>query len=392
MKPLKIIIAGGGTGGHLFPGIAIAQAFTEVNALTRVLFVNSGNLFEKKTLAESGFAHQIIAVEGIKGRGLRKQMGAALKIPLSILQSWRIICRFNPDLVIGVGGYSAGPVVAAAFLSKIPTALHEQNILPGITNRILFYLVNRIYLSYKNTLAFKNTKAGKRSKKKLVTGNPLRKDIISAVKNAESDQKKTFEQNIFTILILGGSQGAHRINTGVAEALSFLKPAPRFCFIHQTGQHDLKMVQKAYQAVKISSSVQAFFNDMGVQYEKADLIICRAGATTVAEVTAFGKGVIFIPFPYAADNHQELNAEALVNAKGAQMILEKDLNGHLLAQRIMELADNPEKIRNMGLAAKKLGHPLAAQTIIEDCYALLSQKAGSKSRLKKKLPPETEIN
>ena len=206
-----------------------------------------------------------------------------------------------------------------------------------------------------------------------MTGNPLRKDILKAVKKSESAEK-TFEQKKFTILIIGGSQGAHRINIAIAKALPFLKKPARFCFIHQTGQKDQKMLQKAYQAANISSTVQPFFNDMGVQYGKADLIICRAGATTVAEVTSLGKGVIFIPFPYAADNHQELNAKALVKAKGAQMILEKDLNGHFLAQKIMELADNPEKIRDMGLAAKQLGHPFAAQTIIEDCYAMLAQK------------------
>ncbi|MDM8524195.1 undecaprenyldiphospho-muramoylpentapeptide beta-N-acetylglucosaminyltransferase [Desulfococcaceae bacterium HSG8] len=355
-----ILIAGGGTGGHLFPGIAIAEAFMAKDPENRVLFVGTGKPFEVSVLSETGFQHESITAEGIKGRGLLNQLRSAFKIPKGIFESFQIIRRFRPDLVLGVGGYSAGPVAIAAWLLGIRIVLHEQNILPGITNRILSRFADRIYVS------FPNTKARFNPKKLLVTGNPVRQDI----RNPAPDFK--LQTSNFNLLILGGSQGAHSINKAVTDALLHLKDRERFFFVHQTGKQDMEAVEQGYREHGVSCKVQSFFNDMARQYHEADMMICRAGATTVAEITAIGKGVIFIPYPFAADNHQVLNARTLADAGAAEMILEKDLDGAMLAERIKYYASAPDRLEAMASRAKSFGRPDAAEVIVEDCYKLLS--------------------
>jgi len=364
--PLRIVIAGGGTGGHLFPGIALAQEFTARNPNNRLLFVVTGKPFETTALSKAGFAHKRITSEGIKGRGLWNQTKSILKIPKGIFESVMILRQFRPDLVIGVGGYSAGPLVAGAWLLGIKIVLHEQNILPGITNRILSRLADRIYVS------FDDTQTGLNPKKVLYTGNPVRKEILQFAKNQkgfEIDDSK--QKQHFTILILGGSQGAHSINMALLETMDKIKEKDKFFFIHQTGLNDETRVRNAYELYSMSCRVQTFFNDMARQYQKADLVICRAGATTVAEIKAIGKGVIFIPFPFAADNHQVLNARSMEKAGAAEMILEKDLNAKSLFERINFYASSPDSLHKMASRAKDLGRSDAAETIVDDCYKLV---------------------
>ncbi|MBW1957154.1 MAG: undecaprenyldiphospho-muramoylpentapeptide beta-N-acetylglucosaminyltransferase [Deltaproteobacteria bacterium] len=364
--PLRIVIAGGGTGGHLFPGIAIAQEFMARNPNNRVLFVGTGKPFETTALSKADFAHKRITSEGIKGRGLGNQTRSILKIPKGIFESVMILKRFRPDLVLGVGGYSAGPLAAAAWLLGIKIVLHEQNIFPGITNRILSRLADRVYVS------FDDIPTGIRPKKVLYTGNPVRREILQYAKNQkgleidESEQKR-----YFVILILGGSQGAHSINMAILEAIETITDKDKFLFIHQTGLNDETRVKNAYERYGMSCRVQAFFNDMDRQYQKADLVICRAGATTVAEIKAIGKGAIFIPYPFAADNHQVLNARSLEKTGAAEMILEKDLNGKALAERINFYASNPDTLRQMASRAKDLCRTDAAAVIVDDCYKLV---------------------
>ncbi|MBW1726857.1 MAG: undecaprenyldiphospho-muramoylpentapeptide beta-N-acetylglucosaminyltransferase [Deltaproteobacteria bacterium] len=364
--PLRIVIAGGGTGGHLFPGIAIAQEFMARNPNNRVLFVGTGKPFETTALSKADFAHKRITSEGIKGRGLGNQTRSILKIPKGIFESVMILKRFRPDLVLGVGGYSAGPLAAAAWLLGIKIVLHEQNIFPGITNRILSRLADRVYVS------FDDIPTGIRPKKVLYTGNPVRREILQYAKNQkgleidESEQKR-----YFVILIIGGSQGAHSINMAILEAIETITDKDKFFFIHQTGLNDETRVKNAYERYGMSCRVQAFFNDMDRQYQKADLVICRAGATTVAEIKAIGKGAIFIPYPFAADNHQVLNARSLEKTGAAEMILEKDLNGKALAERINFYASNPDTLRQMASRAKDLCRTDAAAVIVDDCYKLV---------------------
>lgn len=368
---MRIIIAGGGTGGHLFPGIAIAEAFMERDKKNEVLFVGTGKPFEISILSKTCFMYQSITAEGIKGRGLWNQIVSIAKIPKGVVESVKILKNFKPDLVLGVGGYSAGPVGLGAWLSGIKIVIHEQNILPGITNRILSHFANRIYVSFKNTKvkAFRYCSAIR--KKIRVTGNPVRKEILECARsqNIYSGQAKPF-----TVLILGGSQGAHSINMAVIEALKYIKEhikeKDKFFFLHQTGTADEEKIKNAYIAYGISCKVKAFFDDMAQQYCKADLIICRAGATTVAEVSAIGKGVLFVPYPFAADNHQVLNALSIEKAGAAEMILQKDLSGKALAKRIRHYASRPNDLKAMSSKIKELGRPDAAKAIVDDFYTV----------------------
>ncbi len=364
-KSLKVVLAGGGTGGHLFPGIAIAQELMARNSQNEVVFASTGNQFEQRVLSKMNLALERITVEGIKGRGLWNQVKSICKLPKGIIQSMRIVIRFKPNLIVGLGSYSAGPVVLAAWLLRKKIVLHEQNLLPGITNRMLARFAVRIFVS------FEDTKVRFAPQKVQFTGNPVRHDILNYAGHHVAEEEREARQKPFTILIIGGSQGAHRINLAVIEALEYLTIKEKLAFVHQTGAADEKTVKDAYGGHHITSQVGSFFDHMAALYQDADLIICRAGATTVAEITALGKAVIFIPFPYAADNHQVLNAQSLSKCGAAEMILEKDLNGNILAEKIQYYASHPEAVSGMALKAREFGNPNAAKDIVDQCYQII---------------------
>ena len=366
--PLRIVIAGGGTGGHLFPGIAVAQEFEARNPASRIIFVSTGNPLERSVLSKTGYTLQTITAAGIKGRGLWNQIKSVVKIPKGILAANRILKKFSPDLTVGLGSYSAGPVVFTAWLRRIPIVVHEQNILPGLANRILSRFANRIYIS------FENTKSNMDSRKVQWTGNPVRRELLEYSDHHAEEVSDDSGNGFFTILIIGGSQGAHRINTAVIEALEHLEDKEHLHFVHQTGDADEQPVKEAYRRNNIQCTVQSFFDIMAELYSRADLLICRAGATTVAEITALGKAVIFIPFPYAADNHQVLNAATLAEDGAAEMIIEKDLNGKVLSEKINNYAAHPAELKNMSARAKQLGKPDAAKNIVDDCYRILDTR------------------
>ncbi len=365
-RSLRVVIAGGGTGGHLFPGIAMAQEFMTRNPSNRILFVGTGKSFELSVLSETGFNHARITAEGIKGRRLRERALSVSKIPKGIIESLFILKRFKPDIVIGVGGYAAGPLVIAAWMMGMRIALHEQNIFPGMTNRMLFRFAHRIYVS------FEGTTVGSHRDNVRLTGNPVRKAILESAQSQKiTSVPDMATDQLFNVLIIGGSQGAHSINMALIQAINGIEDKDRLFIVHQTGAKDEERVQKAYADHAVYSTVRAFFDDMDKRYQDADLVICRAGATTVAEVTAMGKGVIFIPFPHAADNHQFLNARSLETAGAAELICEKDLSGDILAERINFYASHRETLRQMAVRAKKLGRPEAAADIVDDCYRLV---------------------
>ncbi len=365
----RLLIAGGGTGGHLFPGIAIAREFMARNAQNAVLFVSTGNPFERKTLSRAGFPLETVSVAGIKGRGIWQKLKSLALIPLGIVQSGWSIKSFKPDLVLGVGSYAAGPVVLTAWMTGIPVVLHEQNILPGITNRALARFARRIYVSFENTAGrFDTTKVR-------LTGNPVRREILQPAAVEDREYKGRPEQApILNILIAGGSQGAHAINMAVVAALRLIRKKEQLRVVHQTGAADEGHVRAAYAAQGTNAVVAAFFDDMDCRYRQADLIICRAGATTVAEITAVGKAALFIPFPFAADDHQRLNAEALAAQGAAEMIEEKHLAAADLAKRIDRFANNRTVLDRMADQARKLGRPEAARLIVDDCYKLLEKR------------------
>jgi UDP-N-acetylglucosamine--N-acetylmuramyl-(pentapeptide) pyrophosphoryl-undecaprenol N-acetylglucosamine transferase len=356
----RIVIAGGGTGGHLFPGIAVAQAFQAIHADNRVLFINAGRPLDIQVLSRSRWKYRTIPIEGIKGRALWRQLGAVIMIPKAIWKSLQALKAFRPHLVLGVGGYAAGPVVTAAWWLGIASALHEQNQLPGVTNRILGRMVDHNFLSFEDS-------AGRFNRHKTtISGNPVRDEIlIPAGQTAMHDEKR------FSILVVGGSQGAHAINQAVIDALQRLKSLEGLRIVHQTGSEDESWVAEAYQKAGIRATVRAFFDDMAGEYQKADLILCRAGATTVAEITAMGKAALFVPFPHAADDHQTRNAQALVAAGAAEMITQKDLTADLLADKLLDYAQDRPLLARMAANARTLGKPEAALTIVNELYRLL---------------------
>ena len=361
---MKIIIAGGGTGGHLFPGIAIAEAFLKKDRENEVLFVGTERGLEKRVLKELGYSLKTIDIEGIKGRSWKRSMQATFKIPGSMMQAYKIISKYSPDVVIGVGGYASGPAVLTARFMGIKTAIAEQNALPGATNRILSRYVNKIFLSFPDRVQW-FPKA-----KSVVTGNPIRASFA-----AVQEMRKKKEEEPFQILIFGGSQGAHAINMAVLDAAAELKSSrEKLKFVHQTGEKDVQEIRDAYKRLNMNAEVHPFIMDMAKAYQEADLLICRAGATSVAEITAMGKAAILVPFPFAIHDHQTKNAEILVHAQAAIMIPEKDLSGRHLADTIEILIGNPATIEDMSKRSKALGNFRAADDVAEACIKMATSQ------------------
>jgi UDP-N-acetylglucosamine--N-acetylmuramyl-(pentapeptide) pyrophosphoryl-undecaprenol N-acetylglucosamine transferase len=360
----RLAVAGGGTGGHMFPGVAVAQCFLARHRRNQVIFVNAGRPLENQILGRLGWPQRVIDIEGIKGRGRWRQVRAAFKIPKAIWQSARILKEFQADLVLGVGGYSAGPAVFAAWTLGITTALHEQNQLPGLTNRLLRRIVNRIYLSFADQEGrFDATKT-------LVTGNPVRDEIVILGSQAMSESNPS----VLRVLIIGGSQGAQPLNRAMVAALDHLGQPQGLEVVHQTGPQDEDWVRQAYAARGVKATVQEFFDDMAALYGWADLVVCRAGATTVAEITTVGKAALFVPFPQAADDHQTKNAQALVSAGAAMMIAQQELDGVRLASVLENLMQDRGRLAEMADQARSLGRPEAAVAIVNDLYQLLTEK------------------
>ncbi len=355
---MRVLIAGGGTGGHLFPALALAEAFQADDSTGEILFVGTNNPLEVAAFSKRRLEHVSITVEGLKGRGVWRQLRSLAKIPRGLSQSIGIIRRFRPDMIIGVGGYASGPVVLAARLMGKKVAIQEQNLLPGLTNRILARMAHRVFISFPDQFSvFENVQT-------VLTGNPVRGALLST-------KDVCVPHDRFCVLVVGGSQGARAINRTVVEALPYLHSPREIRFVHQTGEKDAPGVTKAYEEYGIAATVAPFFEDMASVYGGADLVICRAGATTVAELTALGKPAVFIPFPFAANNHQEFNARYVAEAGGAEVILEKNLDGRLLAEKIEEYAFHRDKLRQMSLNASSLGRPEAARRIVEECRRLI---------------------
>lgn len=363
---LRIVIAGGGTGGHLFPGIAIAEAFQARSAESRMLFITTGRPIEERVLATGTYATCRITAAGFKGVGPVGKLKALFKVPAGLIAALLLLVRFRPHAVIGMGAYSAAPVITAAWMLRIFRAIHEQNCIAGMTNRFLGRFANRIYVS------FPDTAIGGSPEKILFTGNPIRGEIAQA--QAQAEEVPEAGAKPFTVLILGGSQGAHAINLSIMAALAHLQAsewAARIRFIHQTGAADCEMVREAYAKAGIEARVEAFFDDMAACYAAADLIICRAGATSVAEVAAVGLPAVFIPYPHAADNHQYFNAKSLVDAGAAEMIGQEEAEGHVLTERILFYAENEDTRSRMQAAIRAFSRPDAANAIVSDiCRAL----------------------
>ncbi len=353
---MRVIFAGGGTGGHLFPGLAVAREFQRRATATEILFVGTEQGIEFRVLPKEGFELETLPVKGLKGKGLRGMFDALYGVPASLLRSRAIIRRFRPDCVVGLGGYASGPLLAAARLARIRCAIMEQNLRPGFTNRVLARWVDRVFTTYRDSADyFPRARV-------VETGNPVRWQKLPAVER----RKK------FSLLVFGGSAGARRINFAVVEALKQLTDLePALAVIHQTGAADFAAIKKAYAALPFEAEIAPFIDRMEQAYAQADLILCRAGATTIAELTAFGKAAILVPYPYAIYDHQRGNAQALRDHGAADMILDQELNGEILAARIRGYLSNRQRVQQMAAAAQSMGRPDAAARIVDECYALV---------------------
>lgn len=349
---MKVLIAAGGTGGHIYPGIAVAKEVMVRDAESEVLFVGTARGLEKKIVPENGFQLSLIHSVGLKNVGFVGKIKGLSVLPKSFLEARKIIRQFRPHVVVGAGGYVSGPVLLMAAIMGVPTLVMDSNALPGFTNRQLARFVERAALTFDEAVPFFGDKG-------IVTGNPVRSEFFDILAKERGET--------FHVLIFGGSQGARAINNAMIDALGKLDPfVERLTITHQTGEADFDAIHNAYSASRFAGAdVRPFISDIFVEFGKADLIICRAGATTCAEVCAAGKAAIIVPFPLAADDHQRKNAEALQNAGAAKMILQQDLTGEMLADEIAELIDSPAKISEMESAAKRLGRPDAAAATVD---------------------------
>lgn len=363
-----VLIAGGGTGGHLFPGVAVAQELKAARPEITVAFVGAGRALEGDALARAGFASERLAVRAVRGAGLLGRIKALAVLPGAVLKARAIIKRYRPGLVMAVGGYAAFPLGVAAWLSGVPLAVQEQNAVPGLTNRMLLKLAKVVFA------AFEQSMAELPPAKARFVGNPVRADLVAQARQAAEGRPENGEP--FTLLILGGSQGAHSINQAMADAAPLLaERADRLRIIHQTGANDVAMVGEAYQQHGITAEVAAFFNDVGRCFGAAHLVLCRAGAGTLTEAAAVGRAVVAVPYPHAAGDHQTHNARAMEAAGAAKLIVDRDLDGAAAAGIITALMDDHPRRQAMEAAALAMAKPEAATEIANVCLALMKEAA-----------------
>ena len=359
----RIVIAGGGTGGHLYPGLAVARELLSRHPKAQITFAGTARGIEARVIPREGFGLDLIRSSGLKGKSLTTALRGARIAPISLGDAWGIVSRRAPHLVIGVGGYSSGPVVLVAWLRRVPTMVLEQNAVPGLTNRVLARFVRAAAVTFESTKTFFGEKG-------FVSGNPVRAEFVAD--SQPSMEARDDQTSGVQVLVFGGSQGAHAINVAMVEAAPELAAGgQRLRLTHQTGERDVEMVRAAYGAAGIQADVEPFFYDMGRRVAAADVIICRAGATTIAEIAAAAKPAILIPLPTATDDHQRRNAEALASAGAAEMLLQSDATGPVLAGRIKALAADPARRAVLSRAARSFARPDAARVIADRAMELI---------------------
>ena len=364
---MRLLIAGGGTGGHLFPGLALGEEVKTRHPRNDVLFVGSPRGIEVRAVPKAGFPLELIDVGPLKGQGFFGLIKGFTALPRAFFQSVRILRRFDPDVVVGVGGYASGPLVMVAWMMGIPTAVQEQNALAGFTNRTLGNFVKAIFI------AFEEARSGFPPARTHLIGNPIRRAFLDNYLHTKPPGDR------LSILVTGGSQGAHVLNLRVLEAIELLAKelGPRLRVVHQTGSKDQEAIAARYQALAstgLEAQATAFIDDMALAYAGADLLVCRAGATTIAELTVCKKPSILVPFPFATDDHQTVNARSLVQSGAAILMTEKELTGEKLAAELRSLEGDRQRLKKMARASGLLGRPEAAREIADVCVSMCSSR------------------
>ena len=363
---MTIVIAAGGTGGHLYPAIAVAREFLRRDPSTRILFVGTTRGIERKVLAHEGFPLQCITANPLMGKSPVEMMKALASLPVSLWQSLGVLKQQGADLVFGVGGYTSPAMLVAAFLRRIPGVILEPNAYPGMANKAVAPLVQRIFLAFESTVQWFDRR------KTRVVGNPVRRAFLesSALPSGPAKDGRTRH-----LLIFGGSQGAKAINSAVIEALPLLGALKGGLTItHQTGEADHARVLAAYDQAGMSAHVVPFLYDMPAVLREADLVVARSGAMTIAELTVCGKPAILIPLPTAIYNHQLRNAEVMAQAGGAVLLPQAELTGAGLAKAIIDIFNEPERLQTMSRHSWEMRRSDAAETIVRECYDVIRRR------------------
>jgi len=356
---MRVILAGGGTGGHVIPALAIARELQSRHA-AECCFIGTSRGIETRLVPAAGFPLELIHVGALNQVSLATRVKTLLGLPLAVLSSLRIVRKFRPDVMIGVGGYASGPAMLAAALRGVPTVAFEPNVVPGFANRRVAPFVSAAAVHFEETKKyFRNCR---------VTGVPVRAEFFELPQREPATPP--------TVLVFGGSQGARAINQAMTGAMATLRGRiPGVKLLHQTGERDYDTTVAAYAKLGMPVEVFKFMDDMPAMFARADLTISRSGASTVAEIAAAGKPSVFVPFPKAADDHQRRNAEAMQKAGAAVMLEERDLTPAKLADTIAELLSNPVELKAMSLAAKGMAHPNATRDIVELAVSLATRNS-----------------
>ena len=362
---MTIVIAAGGTGGHLYPAVALAREFLQRDPMTKVLFVGTSRGLESKVLAHEGFELVLINAKPVMGKGLTAVLKGLCAMPLSLWQCGRILSQRQARLVIGIGGYTSPMLVLAAALKRIPRVILEPNAYPGLANKAVGPFVQRVFLAFESAARFFDQRKGR------VVGTPVRKEFLTQCRPPGRERQRGAHH----ILVFGGSQGAKALNSAAIDGLpDLLKQRPHMTVTHQTGEADHDRVSQAYRRAGVTATVLPFVYDMPAAINAADVVVARAGAMTVAELTTCGKPAILIPLPTAIYDHQMKNAKVMEAAGAAVVLPQADLTGATLARSVAQILDDPQRMKAMEDASVGLRRLDAAEAIVRECYALIGDQ------------------
>jgi UDP-N-acetylglucosamine--N-acetylmuramyl-(pentapeptide) pyrophosphoryl-undecaprenol N-acetylglucosamine transferase len=361
---LRVLIAGGGTGGHLYPGIALAREVLRRQPDAVVTFVGTASGIEARVVPREGFQLDLIRVAGLKGKSPAQVMKGMALLPLAAVDAWRVISRRRPDVVVGVGGFASGPALMLAALRGYPTLLLEQNALPGLTNRLLARVVRAAAVTFEDSLRHFPGIG-------FVAGNPVRPEFFRD--SQEANDRSASPPAAARVLIFGGSQGAHAINVAMVAAAPRLASAG-ISVTHQTGERDVALVRDAYNRAGLPARVEAFLYEMDREMTAADLVVCRSGATTLSELAAAGRPAILVPLPTATDDHQQKNADVVARTGAAIVIDERQLTGDALADAVLGIVSDATRRGTMAAAARALAKADAAARIADKVWELAKER------------------